>query len=176
MLFDVDEIFEEGLDFDVQKKKESFDIDQPEFSLVKDVRVVGTLKKVGKDIFLTGRITTELSLQCSRCLEQFRYPAESVVTAHFVPGGKVDKEHAEVELKTSDIDIEFYKENQVDITQLVHDQIVLDAPLMSLCKQDCKGLCPECGKNLNNGPCGCSKDFSVDPRLEILKSLKEKLK
>ncbi len=176
MLFDTDEIFEEGLDFDVRAKKESFGIDQPECSLAEDVDVSGSLKKTGKDIFLTGRIKTELSLECSRCLEPFRFPVATGVTAHFVPESKAGKEHGEVEVKTAEVDIEFYDERRVDITQPVRDQILLAVPLVYVCKKDCKGLCPHCGKNLNSGPCGCSEDTPIDPRLEVLKSLKDKLK
>jgi len=126
--------------------------------------------------FLSGKIKTELTLQCSRCLEPFQFPVESKVTAHFIPREEPDKEHSEVELSASDIDLEYYDGNRVDISQPVHDQIFLALPFVSVCRDDCKGLCPECGKNLNRGACGCSQGGTVDPRLEVLRSLKEKLK
>ena len=125
---------------------------------------------------MSGKIKTELSAKCSRCLEPFQFPVECAVTAHYVPKIEPKKEHAEVELHASDIDIETYDENRVDITQSVHDQILLALPQVCLCKKDCKGLCPDCGINLNLGPCGCIKEKPIDPRLEVLKSLKEKLK
>lgn len=179
MLFAIDEIPTAGLDFAVVKKRRDFDIDQPGVSLSRDVEVVGTLSLSGKDVYLAGTIKTELTLQCSRCLEPFQFPVESKVTAHFVPReepGEEHKEHLEVELSTSDIDIEYYDENRVDITQPVHDQILLALPFVSVCREGCKGLCVECGKNLNEGSCGCSHEGPVDPRLEVLRPLKEKLK
>ena len=176
MFFNVDEIRDEILEFAVREKKGDFELDHPECSLTKDIEVVGTLRKSGKDIYLSGNIDTELSAICTRCLEPVKFPVKCAVTAHFIPGSEPENEHGEVELHASDIDIEYYDESRVDITQSVHDQILLALPLVCLCKKDCKGLCPECGKNLNLGPCGCSGESSVDPRLEVLKSLKDKLK
>ncbi len=179
MLFVIDEIPTAGLNFSVVKKKEEFAIDPLEYSLVGDIEVAGTLSLSGKDVYLSGAIKTELKLNCSRCLEPFQFPVESKVTAHFVPREEPDKdsvEHPEVELSTSDIDIEYYDGNRVDIHQPVHDQILLALPFVAACRKDCKGLCSECGANLNKGPCGCSPDGPVDLRLDVLRSLKEKLK
>lgn len=180
MFFAIDEIPDTGFNFAVVEKKEDFKIEQPECSLVKDVEIAGTLSKSGKDIYLSGKIKTEFKLQCSRCLEPFQFPVDSELKAHFVPREELDKEtgteHPEVELSASDIEIEYYDDERVDIKQPVHDQILLALPFVPVCGEDCKGLCPECGNNLNKGPCGCAKDGPVDPRLEVLRSLKEKLK
>ncbi len=174
MFFAIDEIPEAGLDFAVVKKKRDFDVQQPGVSLGRDIEVAGTLSVSEKDVFLSGKIKTELTLQCSLCLEPFQFPVESKVTAHFVP--REQPGHQEVELSASDIDIEYYDGNRIDISQPVHDQIFLALPFVPVCREDCKGLCPECGKNLNKGACGCSHEGPVDPRLEVLRSLKEKLK
>jgi len=174
MFFAIDEIPTAGLDFAVIKKKQGFDVAQPGVSLSRDVEVAGTLSISGKDVYLVGTIKTELTLQCSRCLEPFQFPVESKVTAHFVP--REEPEHQEVELSASDIEIEYFDGNRVDITQPVHDQIFLALPFVSICREGCKGLCVECGKNLNKGSCSCSQEGPVDPRLEVLRSLKEKLK
>jgi DUF177 domain-containing protein len=179
MFFSIDEIPVADLNFVVKKEKQEFEIDQPGCSLAKDVEVTGTLSVNGKDVYLSGQIKTELALQCSRCLEPYQFPVENKVTAHFIPREEPDKEsieHPEVELSTADIDIEYYDDNRVDITQPVHDQIFLAIPFISVCREDCKGLCAECGNNLNKGACGCSQDGPVDPRLEVLRSLKDKLK
>ncbi|GJL78309.1 MAG: hypothetical protein NPINA01_12980 [Nitrospinaceae bacterium] len=176
MFFNIDEIRDDVLEFAVRENKENFERDHPECPLVRDIEVSGTLRRSGKDIHLSGKVDTELSVTCSRCLEPFKFPVKSAVTAHFVPEAEPDNEHGEVELHASDIDIEYHDGNRVDITQAVHDQILLALPLVCLCKKDCKGLCSNCGKNLNLGPCGCSQEAPVDPRLEVLKSLKDKLK
>ena len=61
-------------------------------------------------------------------------------------------------------------DNTLDLDELVTTDILLELPLKYLCREDCRGLCQNCGKNLNNGECGCSKT-ATDPRLEVLKQL-----
>jgi uncharacterized protein len=176
MIFAIDEIPETDLNFAVTERKEDFEIEQPDCSLVQDVEVTGTLSICGKDVYLAGKIKTELKLQCSRCLEPFQFPVESEMKAHFAPREESGTEHPEVELTASDIDIEFYDEDRIDINPSVHDQILLALPFVVLCRKNCKGLCVECGNNLNKKLCGCADEAPVDPRLEVLRSLKEKLK
>jgi DUF177 domain-containing protein len=176
MYFAIDDISDEALEFTLREKKQNFEADHPECPLVRDIEVAGTLRKNGVDVYLSGEIQTELSVICTRCLEPFQFPIQCKVTAHYAPRSEPDKEHAEVELDDSEIDIEYYDEDRVDITQSVCDQILLEVPQICLCKKDCKGLCPDCGKNLNLGPCGCGNESSIDPRLDVLKTLKDKLK
>lgn len=176
MLFNIDEIRDEILEFAVREKKNDFELHHPECALTRDIEVVGVLRKSGGDIYLSGNIDTELSAICSRCLEPMRFSVKCAVAAHFIPGPEPENEHGEVELQASDIDKEYYDENRVDVAQSVHDQILLTIPPVCLCEGDCRGLCPECGKNLNRGPCGCGRESPVDPRLQVLKSFREKLK
>lgn len=176
MIFDIDKLIEGDLDFKVTEKAGHFKIDHPDCSLCQDVCIEGTLKKVDEDIYLSGRVSTELETVCSRCLEAIRLSVRSEMSAKYVPKSERDEWDSEHELHEADIDTEFYNANKVDITNTVHDQILLSIPLVCLCKEDCMGLCLECGKNLNNGPCGCTKEQSIDPRLSALQALKNKLK
>ena len=66
----------------------------------------------------------------------------------------------------------FYSGDSFDMDAAAEDAVVLNMDMRILCREDCKGLCPQCGKNLNEGPCGCSKP--IDPRLEKLKALLQK--
>lgn len=61
-------------------------------------------------------------------------------------------------------------DGRLDLDELLREDILLDLPSKYLCSPDCKGLCPKCGKNLNEGDCGCDRK-EIDPRLEVLKSL-----
>ncbi|MCH8158218.1 MAG: DUF177 domain-containing protein [Nitrospinae bacterium] len=176
MVFEISEIGDEGLDFEIQQKKEDFAIDQADCSLNRDIMVRGRLTRFSEEVFLTGRVSTELTLSCSRCLEPFSHPVENKLKAHFVPLGKDSASSGEVELHSADIDTELYEEGRIDLHQSVRDGIFLTVPVICLCVEDCKGLCSHCGKNLNLGSCACSGEQSIDPRLEVLKTLKEKLK
>ena len=176
MVFNIDEIGDEGLDFKTKESKEHFFIDQADCFLNKDVEVSGVLTRLNEEVFLTGRVDTVLSLNCSRCLKQFSHPVQSKLKSHFVPLDNKVTSAGEVELHAADIDTEFYENDRVDLTQSVRDGILLAVPVIFLCREDCNGLCSQCGVNLNQGSCGCAKELPIDPRLEILKTLKEKFK
>ena len=175
MVFDIEQVGEEGLAFKFQIYKDQFEIDQEDCSLNKDVDVNGFLFRVGDDINLKGNVNTELTLECSRCLNQFVYPVDSRMKAHFVPSNHDSNLSGKVELHVSDIDTEVYKDKRIDLTQSIRDRILLMVPVVCLCTDDCKGICPQCGININEGSCECVSDSSIDPRLEVLKNLKNKL-
>ena len=176
MVFDIAEIGDEGLDIMFQVAKDQFEIDQEDCSLSKDVDVSGHLARVGDDIYLKGKVTTELVLSCSRCLDPLTHSIDSKLKSHFVPPDPDSDATGEVELHASDIDTEVYEGDQIDLTQSVLDGILLTVPVISLCSDNCKGMCPQCGVKLSRGSCDCSNEASIDPRLEVLKQLKNKLK
>ena len=149
MVFDIQKVSGEGLYFRFQIHKAQFKIDQRGCSLNKNVDVDGRLFRVGDDIYLKGNINTELILECSRCLDQFNYPVDSRLKAHFVPSTNNSILTREVELHASDIDIEVYKDKRIDLTHSIRDRILLAVPFFCLCMEDCKGICPRCGTYLN---------------------------
>ena len=176
MVFDTDEIPDEGLDFEMRESPEYFEINEADCKICRDVQLRGSLRKVGSDVFLTGRVQTELLVSCSRCLEPVKLPIASEISAHYVPRPGDSEGENQVELHLDDIDKEFYEAKQIKLVQAVRDQIMLTVPVACLCKKDCLGLCSSCGKDINRGLCNCKKEQDVDPRLEVLKSLRDKLK
>lgn len=102
----------------------------------------------------TGELKGELLLECSRCLEEFRYPVEI----------NFNEEIAKADIEDL---------RKVDLTELFVENILLAIPIKPLCSQDCQGLCPECGQNLNKGQCECDTE-TVDPRMAKLKDLLDK--
>ena len=176
MIFDIEEVGSEGLDFNFQIKKDQFGINQADLYLNIDIKVNGCLTRVGNDIYLKGKVITELVMNCSRCLDLLFHPVDSSLKSLFVPNDHGRVLAGEVELNASDIDTEVYKGNQIDLTQSVRDGILLAAPVICLCRDDCNGICSQCGKNLNHGSCKCSTERFIDPRLEVLKEFKNKFK
>ncbi|MBN1225748.1 MAG: DUF177 domain-containing protein, partial [Deltaproteobacteria bacterium] len=79
----------------------------------------------------------------------------------------------EIELEREDLDIGFYKEGIIDLTEVVREQILLAVPMIPICKEDCKGLCPYCGQNLNQCKCVCAGK-TIDPRWSKLQNLVSK--
>jgi uncharacterized protein len=162
--------------FDLLEKPDYFKVDPEEGVLRKDVHVQGSLSKVGREVILKGSVSTEMEMVCSRCLEPVHYKVRSKVSSRYVPGQETDNLDADIELRASDIEIEYYSGDRVDLTQAVYDQMMLSLPLARLCRVDCQGICSQCGINRNKKKCQCSDKDSVDPRLAVLKTLKDKLK
>ena len=79
----------------------------------------------------------------------------------------------EVEVEDDDLTTAFYTNDEIDLGQLVLEQFYLAVPMKPLCRESCRGLCPECGTNLNTGTCSCVREW-VDPRLESLRALLDK--
>ena len=167
---------DEEYTFDLVEKPGHFQVDPEEGILKKDVCVQGSLSKVGREVFLKGNISTEMEMICSRCLEPLSYKIRSKVSSHYVPGQETGTLNTDVELHASDIEMEYYSDDRIDLTQAVYDQMILSLPLVRLCRADCQGICSQCGVNRNIKECQCSDKDSIDPRLAVLKTLKDKLK
>jgi uncharacterized protein len=119
---------------------------------------------------VAGHLTGEIELECSRCLEPFTLPVVADFDLRYVPRTENVGE-GEREIEEDDLATAFYDEDQIDLGHLIMEQFQLALPMKALCKDDCKGLCPNCGTNLNTGSCGCNAKWE-DPRLAALKNLK----
>ncbi len=176
MIFEVDEIPEGGLNFDALVEKDRLGIDQSDCSLTEDVMVKGKLTKIEREILFSGELQTRLQVICTRCLKPFPFPVKNKIQVHFVPRVKELSPGSEVEIRETDIEQEVYEEERVDLTGPIRDQILLDVPLICLCRENCKGICPVCGIDLNSNQCECQNEGDIDPRFAVLKNLKDKLK
>ena len=124
-----------------------------------------------KDKFrLVGRVRTQLELPCSRCLEPFRFPIDAAFDQRYLPASAAATD-AEREVEEDDLETSYYSEDQIDLNVLIREQFYLVLPMKPLCTEDCRGLCAQCGTNLNSGTCDCAPSWE-DPRLGALKQLK----
>jgi DUF177 domain-containing protein len=123
-----------------------------------------------KDQFrLVGAVRTRLELPCSRCLEPFSWPVEAEFDLRYQPHSQNTGE-GEREVEEDDLTTAFYDNDEIDLGQLMQEQFYLSLPMKPLCSDDCKGLCPTCGTNLNRGACDCSNQWE-DPRFAALRSI-----
>ena len=176
LIIQIDDIPEDaGLSLDLVEKPEHFAMDASEYSLNSGVHIEGILTILDREIFLAGKIKTGIDLSCSRCLKIIQFTVESDVSVCFVPQKEPNETEADIELSNYDLEMEYYSDNKIDLTQSVYDQIILSLPMVRLCDRDCKGICSHCGKNLNEETCGCKEEDDIDPRLAILKNLKDNL-
>ena len=174
MVFGIEEISDEGLCFSLVLKKDQLEIDQARLSVNADITVSGSLNRIDDDVYLKGTVMTSVIASCSRCLDTLSYPIDSDLKSHYVASGNQFISKRDVELHASDIDAEVYENQQIDLTQSIRDSILLAVPVICLCKENCKGICSQCGKNLNQGLCKCENESFTDPRLESLKIFKDK--
>ena len=118
---------------------------------------------------LVGHLRTTLELACSRCLESFSWPVDAGFDLVYLPASENTGE-GENEVQDDELATAFYRDNQIDLGQLMREQFYLSLPMKPLCGETCRGLCPECGTNLNREMCACERRWD-DPRFAGLRSL-----
>ncbi|MFH0728241.1 MAG: DUF177 domain-containing protein [Pseudomonadota bacterium] len=131
------------------------------------------IRKVADIVEVTGRIETKTISTCSRCLAVYEAPVAhhfSVDFTHESP--EPDVAGGEIALSEEDLGLIYYKGDTIDFHDAIQEQVILSLPLRPLCREDCKGLCHNCGENLNEGNCRCSSGGIIDPRFAVLGNLK----
>ncbi len=119
----------------------------------------GTLLNIGGSLELSAVAAATLECICDRCLETFEKPIEY----SFEEVLKKEDVNGEDE----NPDAIYFQGNSVEIDEIVLNNIILSLPIKNLCSEDCKGLCPDCGQNLNLGECSCDTR-ATDPRFDAL--------
>jgi uncharacterized protein len=127
--------------------------------------------RADKKVELTGSVTAVVGFECDRCLTPLAVQVEQSFELLYVPPLKAGEEK---ELGEDDLLIGFYQGETIDVDDLVREQIELALPMAHLCSEECGGLCPDCGANLNDGECTCNKD-QLDARWAALTELKSRL-
>jgi uncharacterized protein len=145
-----------------------------DFKLAEPVDLTIRVAKDSQKVRLTGRVRTSLECNCSRCLEAFRVPVDAEIDQLLLPAGAEivapSKDDEDDDGQEADAGVTFYKNETIDLGELMRDEFYLALPMKPLCRPDCKGLCPECGVNWNRETCTCKREW-VDPRLESLRTL-----
>lgn len=127
------------------------------------------LRRDGDKCRVAGRVRSVLRQTCSRCLEPFDVPSDLVVDLLYLPQS-ANRGEAEIEIAEDDLSTAFYRDGQIDLTQMVREQFQLSLPMKPLCRDDCQGLCAVCGANLNERRCNCDTRWH-DPRMAALETL-----
>jgi uncharacterized protein len=143
--------------------------------LVSPAAVEGVASRKGEEVRLRGKINTEVEVACDRCLASLRLPLEVEFDAAFIPQESEAGKTENVELLSDDLGLAAYEGGAVDLDELVREQITLALPSRRLCREECKGLCPVCGADLNAGECSCERG-EVDPRWAALADLRKSSK
>jgi uncharacterized protein len=165
MKVQVSDITDEGLDLEFQ---ETVKVSLP---LLSPVKARLRFEKVGSEVLAQGEVTTRMELQCSRCLRNFPRDMDMNINVVYHPVEELRGEEKH-EVREDELDMGFYKDDELDIQDLVMEQILLNIPMKPLCSESCRGICPKCGADMNVNPCRCEQK-ETDPRLAVLKKLLE---
>jgi uncharacterized protein len=141
------------------------DLSELSFDSVKEIKkpvhVSGRVQNIAGVLVLTADICADLICICARCLKEFGHSMHICVEVTLA-----EEIHDE-----SDVDVFLLEGDNVDVDEIVTTYVVLNMEQRFLCREDCKGLCPKCGADLNEGPCTCKAE--IDPRLTVLGQLLE---
>jgi len=131
-------------------------------------------KDIVADIRLRGKFAGKFEVPCARCVEPVEIPLESEFDLIFRPV-VADTEPTERSITAPETEIGYYQKDSLLLEDVLREQVLLSLPVRTLCKPDCKGLCPRCGQNRNSQDCSCDEGPS-DPRWEALSGLRSQIK
>lgn len=139
-------------------------------SLSEPATVKGTVRLAGNEVFVNGHVDTRAQVECDRCLQPVQLPVSADFALEYISGSEYEPGRA-VELTEAEMSISVFDGEAIDVDEIVKEQILLAVPTRMLCREDCKGICPECGTDRNTGECSCSTN-DIDPRWAALKNLR----
>ena len=138
-------------------------------SLTAPAAVNGKVRLAGKEVFVNGHVETRAQVECDRCLQQVEAPVNTDFALEYIPGSVYESSEV-AELTEAEMSVSVFDGQAIDVDEIVKEQILLAVPTRLLCREDCKGICPECGTDRNTGDCSCSTN-DIDPRWAALKNL-----
>jgi uncharacterized protein len=179
LLIDIPRVPPEGLDLDEALDASALRLEgETEFELRPGARLKCHVELVDfSTLHVRGRFEGSLDTECARCLERYAREVGQALDLFYLPRAKDDpREQAEeVELSDHEVVVGYYDGDRLDLAEVMREQIVLGLPLKPLCREDCRGRCPSCGRNRNTEPCTCPPaEEPVDPRLAPLAKLFDK--
>jgi uncharacterized protein len=164
MLFNVAQLLQED-----PGSTRRHELDEPPYRIDEGVEAIspltGTvrLNRTNRGVLADADVATDLRLECSRCLEEVVVPIRAQITEEYYP--TVDlRSGVTVDRPDGGAGYMLNEAHELDLTEPVRQSILLELPMKPLCRGDCAGLCPQCGKNLNEGACQCERE-PTDPRL-----------
>ena len=172
MLFNVDDITGDGLHFKTQRQSgwvtnipELVD-ELSDLGLTKDIDFDLTLTKILREISVNGKLSFGIRAKCSRCLGNVEMDLHSDVNFILTP-----KDESFTQSTEGDLDHDFYEGDTVDISGYLRELIAINIPFYIICDKECKGLCSNCGINLNTASCNCEKNLKKSA-FAVLKDIK----
>ena len=121
------------------------------------------VRRRGRDVLVEGEVRATFSFECSRCLERFSHPAEAAVRQILRPRGSGRVEAREIELSAEDLEYGCYDDDFIPLKGVIEEHLLFSLPMQPLCREECRGLCPNCGANWNHADCACAESTRKSP-------------
>jgi len=123
------------------------------------------------EVRIRGRFEVQMEAECDRCLGRARFPLNSSFDLFYRPMSYIAREE-EAEIDEGEAELGFYEGGGIKLEDILHEQVLLVMPMQRICREDCKGICPVCGKNRNEAPCDCKEEHAGN-RWGALQGLKD---
>jgi uncharacterized protein len=181
MFIEIHELELHPVDFEEQYGPGAIDLG-PDLRQVDDLQTSGRAQlveerhgkhQIVKDIRLTGELTTKVEMDCARCLEPVVQKVARTFDLLYRPQG-TDAGRAELSVTSAEAEVSYYQGEGLLLEDALREQVLLALPIKAICREDCKGLCPHCGRNMNVEQCSCAEPVE-DPRWSALKDIRGKL-
>jgi uncharacterized protein len=172
MFLSVKEMEKRKIRFDESFQPGQIDFSGEELEQGSPLRAVGTaelLPHTGGEVRIQGRYTVEMTSQCDRCLGRARFPLDESFDLFYRPMVDIAREE-EVAIDEGESEIGFYERGGMELEDVLRERVLLALPMQRICSEDCRGICPVCGKNRNDGACEC-KPETTDDRWGALRKL-----
>jgi len=144
-----------------------------DWSVIRPVELKLRVRKDGDKYRLFGRVVTTVQRECCRCLKLFDVPTAMDIDLRYLPQ-VVNSGEGEYEISEDDLATAFYRDDQIDLSDMAQEQLQLASPMKPLCRENCLGMCSVCGVDRNATACQCDTSWR-DPRLDALRTLLPKL-
>ena len=131
--------------------------------------VAELLANTDGEVRIRGRLTATMKAACDRCLGEALFPLDAGFDLFYRPMSYIAREE-EIEIDEGEAEIGFYEGGGMELEDILREQVLLLLPMQKICREDCQGICPVCGRNRNESSCGCKVE-TQDDRWGALRNL-----
>ena len=172
MLVELGSLERKGGKFAHNYEQGELTLDDERVALAAEPKITGRVQRSDARVIVEGQIEAELRLECDRCLAPLQLPVASVFQIEYVTP-EIYQTGQAAELLEDDLGLSVFDGEVIDIDEIVREQLLLALPAQTLCREDCKGLCPTCGVDRNVKECNCG-EVEIDPRWSGLKEIADR--
>ncbi|MEJ7616108.1 MAG: DUF177 domain-containing protein [Pyrinomonadaceae bacterium] len=171
MRIDIRDLQQGKKSFDYVRQSEELSLDEDSVRLASPLTVSGEASLEREEIYVQGVMRGQVEAMCDRCLRWTPLYQDLSFEAHLIPAASYYRDQT-AELQNEDLNYSVFDGETIDLDELVREQMLLSVPVQVLCAAECRGLCSECGTDLNRQQCACETP-AIDPRWSALAVMKD---